>query len=42
MDEAIAAVRSLLEQDPPLEVIVVNSGGGGMAEKLRLPVLRWR
>ncbi len=34
-DEAIDAVRSLLAQDPPVEVVVVNSGGGGMAAKLR-------
>ncbi len=34
-DEAIDAVRSLLAQDPPVEVVVVNSAGGGMAEKLR-------
>ena len=34
-DMAIDAVRSLLAQDPPVEVVVVNSGGGGMAAKLQ-------
>jgi len=34
-DEAIDAVRSLLAQDPPVEIVVVNSGSGGMATKLR-------
>ena len=34
-EAAIDAVRSLLAQDPPVEVVVVNSGGGGMAAKLR-------
>ncbi|MBN9023617.1 MAG: glycosyltransferase family 2 protein, partial [Rhizobiales bacterium] len=34
-DEAVEAVRSLLAQDPPVEIVVVNSGGGGMAAKLR-------
>ena len=32
---AVDAVRSLLEQDPPVEVVVVNSGGGDMAARLR-------
>jgi glycosyltransferase involved in cell wall biosynthesis len=29
--EAVAAVGSLLAQDPAVEIVVVNSGGGGMA-----------
>jgi glycosyltransferase involved in cell wall biosynthesis len=32
---AVDAVRSLLEQDPPVEVVVVNSGGGDMRARLR-------
>jgi GT2 family glycosyltransferase len=32
---AIDAVRSLLDQDPPVEIVVVNSGGGGMAARLK-------
>ena len=31
---AVDAVRSLLTQDPPVEILVVNSGGGGMAARL--------
>jgi len=33
--EAIDAVRSLQALDPPVEIVVVNSGGGDMAAKLR-------
>ena len=33
-EEAVDAVRSLLTQDPPVEILVVNSGGGGMAKRL--------
>ena len=32
--EAVDAVRSLLEQEPQVELVVVNSGGGGMAQLL--------
>lgn len=32
--EAVDAVRSLLDQKPHVEVVVVNSGGGGMAQLL--------
>ncbi len=33
-EETIDAVRSLLSQDPGVEIVVVNSGGGGMAARL--------
>jgi GT2 family glycosyltransferase len=33
--EALAAVRSLLDQSEPVEVILVNSGGGDSAQRLR-------
>ena len=32
--EAVDAVRSLLEQEPQVELVVVNSGGGGMGQLL--------
>jgi glycosyltransferase involved in cell wall biosynthesis len=32
--ETVDAVRSLLEQKPPVEIVVVNTGGGGMAALL--------
>ena len=32
--EAVDAVQSLLEQEPQVELVVVNSGGGGMAQLL--------
>ena len=32
--EAVDAVKSLLEQKPPVEILVVNTGGGGMAALL--------
>jgi hypothetical protein len=32
--EAVDAVRSLIEQKPPVEIVVVNTGGGGMAALL--------
>ncbi len=32
---AVDAVRSLLTQNPPVEIVVVNSGGGGMAARLK-------
>lgn len=33
--EAVDAVRSLLNQSPPVEIVVVNSGGGDMRRRLR-------
>lgn len=33
-DQAVHAVNSLLAQHPPVEIVVVNTGGGGMAEKM--------
>jgi glycosyltransferase involved in cell wall biosynthesis len=33
-DETVDAVKSLLEQQPHVEIVVVNSGGGGMAALL--------
>jgi hypothetical protein len=33
-EEAVDAVRSLLAQVPKVEIVVVNSGGGGMAALL--------
>ena len=32
--EAVGAVRSLMRQSPRVEIVVVNSGGGGMARRL--------
>lgn len=33
--ETVTAVRSLLNQSPPVEIVVVNSGGGDMGRRLR-------
>jgi glycosyltransferase involved in cell wall biosynthesis len=33
-EEAIGAVRSLLKQSPPVEIVVVNTGGGDMRRRL--------
>jgi len=36
-EETVDAVKSLLKQKPQVEIVVVNSGGGGMAKVLALP-----